>query len=389
MYFFVGLGILLDELGREARRAAVPRRHRIAQDVLRDHARLDDARRAVHAADRAGRLERVARRRPGPATIDATCWPIGSSITVVPVAPARSSIVLHSVTFWMPGPDAMRLPLRSAIVFAGLSLRDDELVEHVLRVARIGAEDLEQARLRDLADREIGRARAVGAAVGAAGQHRLHHLLRAGELERLDVESGFLEVALLDGGEERQARPRSARSRRGSSVAACARTMAGAPSAASGRAGGGGAEHAAAPCGRRSRGHRSRGRHSLRGCWACRSSRSPWCESGNVLNRAKPQARTRPEHLRARRGRRASRRSARCPRRRRSPRLRTGSPARALPSSSSIVPIDSGDGMPRRTRRTRRVGISHTSTSIAAPSPFALRTRPGFGGVVPGSAYRR
>ena len=105
----------------------------------------------------------------------------------------------------MPGPDAMRLPLRSAIVFAGLSFGDDEFVEHVLGVARIGAEDLEQARLRDLADREVRRAGAVGAAVGAAGQHRFHHLLRAGELERLDVEPRFLEVAFLHRGEERQA----------------------------------------------------------------------------------------------------------------------------------------------------------------------------------------
>ena len=31
-------------------------------------------------------------------------------------------MVLASVTFWMPGPEATRLPLRSAIVFAVLSL---------------------------------------------------------------------------------------------------------------------------------------------------------------------------------------------------------------------------------------------------------------------------
>lgn len=42
----------------------------------------------------------------------------------------------------------------------------------------------------------VGRAGAVGAAVGAARQHGFHDLLRAGELERLDVQAGFLEVTL-------------------------------------------------------------------------------------------------------------------------------------------------------------------------------------------------
>ena len=36
---------------------------------------------------------------------------------------------------------------------------------HVLRIARVGREDLEQAWLRDLADRQVGRAGAVRVAV--------------------------------------------------------------------------------------------------------------------------------------------------------------------------------------------------------------------------------
>jgi len=44
----------------------------------------------------------------------------------------------------------------------------------------------------------------VGAAVGAAREHRFHDLLRAGELQRLDVESGFLEVAFFDRCVERE-----------------------------------------------------------------------------------------------------------------------------------------------------------------------------------------
>ena len=39
----------------------------------------------------------------------------------------------------------------------------------------------------------------------AARQHGFHHLLRAGELERLHVQAGFLEVAQLDRRVERQA----------------------------------------------------------------------------------------------------------------------------------------------------------------------------------------
>jgi hypothetical protein len=58
--------------------------------------------------------------------------------------------------------------------------------------------------LRDLADREVRRTRAIGAAVGTAGEHRFHHLLRASELEGLDVEPGLLEISFFDGGEERQ-----------------------------------------------------------------------------------------------------------------------------------------------------------------------------------------
>ncbi len=99
--------------------------------------------------------------------------------------------------------DALALELGHGLDRAVLG--HQELLEHVLGVARVGGEDLEQARLRDLADRQVGRAGAVGAAVGAAREHRFHHLLRAGELERLDVEAGLLEVALLDRGEERQA----------------------------------------------------------------------------------------------------------------------------------------------------------------------------------------
>ena len=61
-------------------------------------------------------------------------------------------------------------------------------------------------------------------------------------------------------------------------------------------------------------------------------------------------------------------------------------PCTRLPSSSAIVPIDSGEGIAATNAPNAGVGISHTSTSIAAPSPFALRTRPGLGGTVPGSA---
>jgi hypothetical protein len=85
-------------------------------------------------------------------------------------------------------------------------LGDDEFVQHELGIGGVGAENLEQAGLRDLADGQHRRGRAVGAAVGAAGQHGFHDLLGAGELERLDVQAGFLEVALFDGREERQAR---------------------------------------------------------------------------------------------------------------------------------------------------------------------------------------
>ncbi len=106
----------------------------------------------------------------------------------------------------MPGPDATRLPFRSASDLYGLSFAHEELVEHVLRVARVGAEDLEQARLRDLADREHWPTPVPLALPSQRpDEHRLHHLLRAGELQRLDVDAGLLEVALLDRGEERQA----------------------------------------------------------------------------------------------------------------------------------------------------------------------------------------
>src|SRR4051794_38331926 len=48
--------VLLDELGREAGRAAMPRRHRVAEHVARDDAGFKQARGAVQAADGAGRL---------------------------------------------------------------------------------------------------------------------------------------------------------------------------------------------------------------------------------------------------------------------------------------------------------------------------------------------
>src|SRR6218665_208487 len=57
-----------------------------------------------------------------PAASAARCWPIGNSITRVPPAPARSSTAPASVLFCMPGPQAMRLPLSSAMVLTGLSL---------------------------------------------------------------------------------------------------------------------------------------------------------------------------------------------------------------------------------------------------------------------------
>src|SRR5450432_918439 len=56
------------------------------------------------------------------AAIDATCWPIGNSITVASVTPLRSSTVLHNVTFWMPGPDPTRLPFSSEMALYGASL---------------------------------------------------------------------------------------------------------------------------------------------------------------------------------------------------------------------------------------------------------------------------
>ena len=36
--------------------------------------------------------------------------------------PFFSRMILASVTFWMPGPEATRLPARSAMVFTGLSI---------------------------------------------------------------------------------------------------------------------------------------------------------------------------------------------------------------------------------------------------------------------------
>src|SRR5258706_976877 len=51
--------IFLDELGRQAGRAAMPRRQRIAEDVVRDDAGFEHAGRAVQSADGSGRLQRI------------------------------------------------------------------------------------------------------------------------------------------------------------------------------------------------------------------------------------------------------------------------------------------------------------------------------------------
>ena len=182
----------------------MPRRQRIAEHVVGDDARLEDARRAVQPADGAGRLERV----DGVDLTGGDRRDVLADRQLGDAHRARACALEHRlgqrhVLDPGPGGDALALELGERLDRAVLG--HQELLEHVLGVARVGREDLEQAGLRDLADREVGRAGAVGAAVGAAREHRFHHLLRAGELERLDVEPGVLEVALLDRGEERQA----------------------------------------------------------------------------------------------------------------------------------------------------------------------------------------
>jgi len=94
----------------------------------------------------------------------------------------------------------MRLPFSSADRLVGAGDGDDELVEHVIDVARIGADDLQQAGRGELAHRERGRGGAVGAAVDASGDHALDDLRRPGELDAFHVEAGVLEEALLERG---------------------------------------------------------------------------------------------------------------------------------------------------------------------------------------------
>ena len=63
-------------------------------------------------------------------------------------------------------------------------------------------------------------------------------------------------------------------------------------------------------------------------------------------------------------------------------------PCTHSPSSSSTRPIPSGDGIAATNEPYSLTGKLHTSSSMTLPWS-ASRTRPGFGGVVPGSANSR
>ena len=105
----------------------------------------------------------------------------------------------------MPGPEATFLPLSSAMLLTGLSLATMNssstylallgLVQKILK--RPGCAISPMARLAEPVPLELPSER--------PDEHGFHHLLRAGELERLHVEAGFLEVAAIDRREEGQA----------------------------------------------------------------------------------------------------------------------------------------------------------------------------------------
>ena len=100
---------------------------------------------------------------------------------MAPVAPPRSSTVLARVTFWMPGPEATRLPLRSAIVLAVLAVGTSNssstffallgLEQKILKMP--GAAISPMAMLAEPVPLELPSER--------PDEHGLHDLLRAGE----------------------------------------------------------------------------------------------------------------------------------------------------------------------------------------------------------------
>jgi hypothetical protein len=94
--------------------------------------------------------------------------------------------------------------LSSAIVFTGLSFGTRNSSSTYFALLGLVAKILNNPGCAISPIARFAEPGAVGAAVGAAGEHRFHHLLRAGELQRLDVEAGLLEVAFLHGREERQ-----------------------------------------------------------------------------------------------------------------------------------------------------------------------------------------
>ena len=144
----------LDEVGGQRGRAAVPRRERIAEDVPGDHAGLQHARRAVEAAHRAGRLQRVdgvdlPRRQRRHVLADRQLGHGGSARARAFEHGHRERPVLDAGA----AGDALALQLRDRRDRAVLG--HQELVEHVLRVARVGGDDLEQPRGSDLADARL------------------------------------------------------------------------------------------------------------------------------------------------------------------------------------------------------------------------------------------
>ena len=206
-------------------------------------------------------------------------------------------------------------------------------------------------------------------------EHGLHHLLRAGELERLDVQAGLLEVAVLDRREEGQAgrdRPvADADLRRRPARARWPARRARRRTPAHRRAAGGGA---------RAQRLRRDGDGSVDG----HGHGSLLVEGGGRSATTRCQAAAR----RAMRCRRASRRSA----------VMSAAPAMRLRLAEEAlhaaavgelsVPMPSGAGI----SATKRAELRSGTPRPRARSPRRrrrTRSRPGLGGTVPGSAKSR
>ena len=183
---------------------AEPRRHRVAQDVPGDHAGLQRAGGALHAADGAGGLQRVAGvglagRERGHVLADRQLGHRGAG----GAAALEHGLGQRGVLDARAGQHLLALQVGDGL---GRAARGHQhFVQHVLGVAGVGAEQLEGAGRGQLADGDVGRAGAVGAAVAAARQHGFHDLLGAGVALHLDVEAGVLEVTQLHSGIKRQA----------------------------------------------------------------------------------------------------------------------------------------------------------------------------------------